>query len=255
MKLGRTLSAGLKRQSPRLLLASMAGWALLLPSDRQLILPGLCFSPGARPASGGIEGILAFNPARALLLGWLAMMLAMMPPLLTQPLAHLWHRSLTHRRARATLIFAVGYSAVWLAAGIVLTAAAILIEATTIAAETPALIAVAVAVAWQIAPFRQICLNRCHHLPRLSISGVAADLDCLHYGIALGFWCVGSCWSLMLLPLVAGELHPFVMAALSVGLVVERMAPARGARWGFELPPKIMDAFSRLRPILIGSKA
>jgi len=249
VKLGAMLSAVAKRQSPRLLLISLAGWLLLLASDRQLMLPGLCLSPSTRPLSGGIEAVFAFNPPPTLMLGWLAMMLAMMPPLLTQPMAHLWHRSLARRRSRAIAAFAVGYGAVWLAAGIVLTAMAILLKAMTAAMAMPALVAAAaLAIVWQIAPVRQICLNRCHRLPRLSVFGVAADLDCLNYGVAVGLSCAGSCWALMLMPLVAEGMQLSVMAAVSVVLIAERVAPARPARWGFAVPAVLMDAFPRLRP-------
>jgi predicted metal-binding membrane protein len=253
VKLGKMLPAVAKRQSPRLLLIGLTGWMLLLASDQQMILPGLCLSPDTRSASGGIEAILAFNPPLTLILGWLPMMLAMMPPLLTQPLAHLWHRSLARRRNRAIVAFAAGYGAVWLAAGIVLTATAMLLKAVTAATGTPALIvAAALVIVWQITPARQICLNRCHRLPRLSAFGVAADLDCLNHGVAVGVWCVGSCWAWMLMPLVAEGMHLSVMAAVSVLLMAERVAPARPARWGFAVPPMLADTFSRLRPNRVG---
>jgi len=56
------VSAVAKRQSPRLLLISLAGWLLLLASDRQLMLPGRVFHPVRGPLSGGIEAVFAFNP-------------------------------------------------------------------------------------------------------------------------------------------------------------------------------------------------
>jgi predicted metal-binding membrane protein len=248
VKLGAMLPALAKRQSPRLLLISLAGWTLLLASDRQLMLSGLCLSPSSQPLSGGIEALLAFNSPPRLMLGWLAMMLAMMPPLLTQPLAHLWHRSLARRRSRAIATFAVGYGAVWLAAGIVLTAMAILLEPIMAATGVPALVAAAaLAIVWQITPARQFCLNRCHRQARLSAVGIAADLDCLNYGIAVGLSCAGSCWAWMLMPLVAEGVQLPVMAAVTVMLMVERVAPARPARWGFAVPLVSMDAFPRLR--------
>jgi predicted metal-binding membrane protein len=177
------------------------------------------------------------------------MWLAMMAPLLSQPLAHLWHRSLARRRIRAIAIFVAGYGAVWLAAGIVLTIAAVLLESMASLTGVPAFAAaVAIAIAWQLFPGRQICLNRCHRVPRLSAFGIAADIDCLGYGFAAGVWCVGSCWALMLLPLAAGAMHLPVMAGISVVLIGERMTPPRLVRWGIALPPVLGDTLNRIWP-------
>src|SRR5262249_60348074 len=115
-----------------------------------------------------------------------------------------------------------GSGAVWLVAGVVLLAAAIATAAAANAMGVPMLLAVgAIAVGWQVTPLRQICLNRCHWLPRLSAFGFAADRDCVSFGLAHGFWCPPTCAPLMLLPIIAQQIHLPLMALLSVSLRLE----------------------------------
>jgi predicted metal-binding membrane protein len=175
----------------------------------------------------------------------------MMPPLLGEPLAHLRRRSLARRRARAISAFVAGYGAVWLAAGIILLAAAMAIAAAATAMGVPVLLAVGgIAVAWQMTPARQICLNRCHWLPRLSAFGFAADRDCVSFGLAHGFWCAATCAPLMLPPLTAPQIHLPLMALLSASLMLERMAPAQPEVWSLRLLPGQSVAVMLVRSML-----
>ena len=66
----------------------------------------------------------------ALLAGWLAMLLAMMPPLLAQPVLHVWWSSLRPRRPWALFLFGSAYTAVWMGAGAVLIPAAMALRLT-----------------------------------------------------------------------------------------------------------------------------
>ena len=229
MAIGALLIALLRRQPPALLAASVFGWIALLVLDRMLILPAICGG-----ASTGFELTLAVTPPGVLVLAWFAMLLAMMSPLLAGPIAHVRLRSFKRRRFRSLALFLTGYGAVWFAAAPLLVAAAYAIRLLAQAIALPAFVVAAVIVLiWQAAPIKQICLNRCHRLPRLSAFGPEADVDCLCYGLATGVWCVGTCWGLMLLPLVADHLHLPVMAAVAMVALIERARLARPARWGF----------------------
>jgi predicted metal-binding membrane protein len=248
MRVVTILAAIARVRFPQLLLVSLAGWWLvLLGSDRGLILPGLCSAAGGSwlmRSSQGIAAAFVFNSPTGLILPWLAMLAAMMPPLLVQQIGHLWDRSFVRRRLRAITLFVLGYGAVWMAAGFALTAAAIAIDAVseTVSLAAP-ISAVAVALLWQSTPAKQQCLNRCHRLPRLSAFGVAADFDCLHYGLTAAVWCVGACWALMLVPLLAEGMHVLAMAAVAALVLAERLAPARPARWRFPFRPHGSDRF------------
>ncbi|HEY0332078.1 MAG TPA: DUF2182 domain-containing protein [Rhodopseudomonas sp.] len=235
MKPGGVALALVRRQSPALLAASAAGWAALLAFDHAMLLPALC---GA--SAGGADRLaatLALNPPGLLMLVWIAMLLAMMPPLLTQPIAHLRQRSLARRRWRALAVFAAGYALVWCCAGAVLIASALALSLLQTVSGVPAWgFALMLALLWQFSPAKQLCLNRCHRLSRLSAFGLRAELDCLRYGAVHGVWCVGSCWALMLLPLTAGAAHLAVMAAASPALLLERTCAPRPAHWALARP-------------------
>lgn len=248
-----------KRLSAPLLLVSLAGWWMVAGLDGQAPLAEMCLSVVSAGQPGSGSGRLWAAPAfdvvtasgvPAVLLSWLAMLMAMMAPLLAQPIAHLRRRSLPRRRLPAIALFVAGYVAVWLAAGIALTALAL-----ALGTGAPAFtIAVLLALAWQAAPFKQLCLNRCHRLPRLSAFGLEADADALRYGVSHGMWCIGACWALMLLPLAAGSAHVAAMAAVTLLLLVERHRPARPPRWGVapaaRLAPPVLA-----RPVTMRSSA
>lgn len=218
--------------------ASLVGWLLLAFASEASPLDALC-----GPADGGtiahrLELALTAGAPLALVLAWLAMLLAMMPPLLAPPLLHVWHRSLTRRRLRAVALFVVGYVVVWLAAGALLGAAALVLGAMAQAGGLPrAVAAILAVVAWQATPLKQVSLNRCHSRPPLAAFGVRAEADALRYGADHGVWCVGACWAFMLVPLAAdGPLHWITMGAVTLVAVVERVRAPTAARWGAAWP-------------------
>jgi predicted metal-binding membrane protein len=174
--------------------------------------------------------------------GWL-LMLAAMAPLLTEPVRHLRVRSLARRRARVITLFVVGYLGVWLVACGALTDVAGLIART---GPAPAATALAVALAWGSTPARGRCLNRAHAHPALPAFGLAGDLAALRFGLAHGVWCVGTCWALMLLPLVViPAAAPAVMAGVALWLVVERLAGPEPPAWGLRVPAAVQVCAAR----------
>jgi len=220
--------------------ASLAGWILLAVNDSVSTSPLLCVS-GAGPAddpAGSIAALVNTAPSAARALGFALMLLAMMPPLLSGPLLHVWHRSLRRRRLRAVVEFAAGYGTVWLMAGVALMMMAVLENGIAgSAAWWPTVLAVALAIGWQASPLKQTCLNRCHGRPPLATFGFRAEADALGYGANHALWCVGACWAMMLLPLAAGgPWHLMVMLAVMVAALVERVRAPEAARWGAALP-------------------
>jgi predicted metal-binding membrane protein len=227
--LGLALPLLAKRPWPRLMAVSLSGWMVILGLGRVIVVPDICGALAGAWLDAGwwrLEIVLLLNPPVLLASSWVLMLMAMMPPLLAKPVMHLQVRSLSRCRGRAVVVFAMAYTLVWMAAGVVLLAAAAALRIAVGGGEGVALaLAAAIAVAWQIAPARRRTLERCHRLPRLSAFGLAADRDCLLYGLRLGLWCVGACWALMLLPLVGGTAHALLMAAVSVLLAVEPAPP------------------------------
>lgn len=228
-----TLLALARRLSPVLVAVSLAGWILLVALDRETPSSPLCLSYAT--LTGTMEGLLwvafAANPPSVVMLTWLAMLVAMMSPLLTQPVAQLRLRSLERSR-RAVALFVLGYFAVWMTAGFALLTAAAALGLFAGELGLPALaIAAALAVLWQAGPLRQRALNNCHHVPQISASGAEADRDCIHFGVTHGFWCAATCAPLMLLPLTSPAFHLPLMFVVSVWLVLERMLPPRRPTW------------------------
>ncbi len=241
-----------KRLPRPLLAASAGGWLLLAGQASVPSLSAFCLSTtSARGAlTGRLEATLAIASPPALMLGWLAMMLAMMSPLLGSPLRHVWRRSLTRRRGRAVLLFLSGYGLVWLAAGLLLVTGSLVLAGVAPPFGIPAVaLAALVALAWQATPLKQMALNRCHRRPPLAAFDFRAESDVLQYGASHGVWCVGSCWAWMLLPLATdGLLHGATMAAVMLLSLVERARAPRVERWAAAWPsqPQPLPALPRL---------
>jgi len=224
---------------PTLIVITMLGWGAMLLFSHELALSSLCLAAtGAWYDQGwrSLQAMLAFVSPAHIALSWLLMLTAMMTPILAGPLYHLWVRSLARRRWRAIGVFIAAYLVVWMgmAPVLVLFVALLRIAATWFSVPVGGL-AVAIALVWQASPVKQFCLNRCHWTPRLGAFGWSADADCARYGLVNGLWCVGTCWALMLVPITAVDMpmHLGLMVIIAVVMVIERLQPAKPARWRF----------------------
>jgi predicted metal-binding membrane protein len=231
---------------------SLAAWSALAFDGGGVVMPAVCSTatPWPAPLSVSFDQALMFNPPAKLASSWALMVVAMMLPLVIAPLRHVRDRSFARRRTRAMLIFVAGYLAVWMAAGFGLQAMAL---AARWAVPAPLLclgLAVVVAIAWQVSPAKQWCLNRCHRQPHLAAFGAAADRDAFGFGLTNGASCVGACWALMLLTLVVEQGHLLAMAAVTLFVFAERLeTPAPLAwRWrGAGKALRIVMAQARMR--------
>lgn len=208
--------------------------------DRALVRNGLfalttlawilaVWSPGIRAHHHAAARVFSASAAA----NWLLMLAAMMAPVLIQPFQFVRSSSFASRRMRSTLLFAAGYTVVWMFAGALM----ISLAAAQRSSRLPPFVSVAavflVAFAWQCSPAKQICLNGCHAFRPLVAFSRAADIDALVFGLTHGAWCAGSCWAWMLLPLLLSSGHLVAMAATAVLIFCERLegpAPV-GWRW------------------------
>jgi predicted metal-binding membrane protein len=163
---------------------------------------------------------------------WLLMLVAMMSPVLIQPIQFVRSSGLSRRRTRTTLLFVIGYSCVWVAAGApMLAASEWLASFGPIPGLQPA-IAVVVGIVWQCSPVKQVSLNRCHVFYELAAFGRAADVDAFRFGVTRGGWCLSSCWAFMFVPLLLPRpWHVEAMAAAAVLIVCERLDAPAPRRW------------------------
>ena len=223
-----------------IVLLSAVTWMMLLVNAGSVITVAHCpvTDSGVSPAS--FQMLLAMNPISSLATGWVVMLIAMMSPTLIAPIQHVIERSFKRRRVRSAVLFVVGYAAIWMLAGAVLVAATLLLNLAAPRSYLPALAVGIVALIWQCSPIKQRCLNRLHNHSELAAFGSAADRDALRFGITHGIWCFGSCWALMLLPMLLFEGHLVAMAVVTFVITSERLEQPRPLIWRARLRGKLM---------------
>lgn len=185
----------------------------------------------------GISPILRLG---AFVAGWVLMIVAMMLPS-SLPLLNLFRRLAAGRPDGARLItgLLLGYLAVWTLFGMVVYRADTLVHAAI--AQIPNLSAastwiaagvVAVAGVYQFTPLKHMCLEKCRSPYSFLVEhwrGRQAQ-DALRLGARHGLFCLGCCWTLMLLMFAIGGANLGWM--LLLGAV---MAAERTTRWGRHL--------------------
>jgi predicted metal-binding membrane protein len=138
-----------------------------------------------------------------------------------------------------TAAFVGGYLAVWTLAGIAA-------DLTYMAAQAigPRLHAgdgvvpviggtiVVLAGLYQFSPLKHVCLARCRSPFHMILHGWREGrLGALRMGASHGAYCLGCCWGIMAVLFVVGLMNLAWMAALSILIVAEKLAP-RGAAMG-----------------------
>jgi len=221
------------RVRKHLLLLSAMAWVLLLNGSDIARMPAHCptMSAGAMPLSASFRMLLTMNPPASLAAGWALMLVAMMPPVLMAPVLYIRLCSFAHRRARSTALFITGYAAIWMALGGVLVGIELAVKSIALPRFVPAAGVVLLALIWQFSPVKQRCLNRCHAHPNLAAFGFAADFDALSFGVTHGIWCAGSCWALMLCPMLLPHGHIAAMAGAAALIFSERLEQAMPPCW------------------------
>lgn len=179
------------------------------------------------------EGGLTLFRLAVFTAGWLLMTVAMMLPG-SLPLVNLF-RALVARRAdrpALTLCLLLGYLAVWTAFGV----AAFMGDATLHAAveRNPAVAAQAAwigvlvllaAGVYQVAPLKEMCLERCRSPYSFVVEhwrGRRPRRDAVHLGLRHGLFCVGCCWTLMLVMFAIGGVNLGWMLGLGAVMLLER---------------------------------
>jgi predicted metal-binding membrane protein len=173
--------------------------------------------------------------------GWVVMLLAMMLPT-SLPLVALFNRLVSTRpdRVRLLALLVVGYLAIWIVVGIFIYTGDSVIhfavaQSALVAEHVWALGAVTLllAGAYQFTPLKYHCLENCRspfsfitqHWRGHDEAGQAFML-----GIHHGLFCVGCCWTLMVLMFAVGVGNFGWMLVLGAIMAVEK-----NARWGRRL--------------------
>jgi predicted metal-binding membrane protein len=174
-------------------------------------------------AMGGTMGLglLAFVPL------WTLMMAAMMLPSVA-PVAVLYERSVSDNRVLRLATFAAGYIVVWGLAGI--PAFAIAAYASSVSMDHPSyvrFIAAGIFLVvglYQVSPLKDRCLGHCRSPFSLLMhyANFHGPLRDLRAGTHHALYCVGCCWALMLVLVVAGIMNLLVMVALAAVILIEK---------------------------------
>jgi len=184
---------------------------------------------------GGLDTSVAFGAA-AFTVGWTLMIVAMMLPS-SVPLVVTFGALVgrRHRPARLVGLLLVGYLLVWagfgLAAWVGDRAVHAAVEALPWLAAHPQLIIGAtllVAGLWQFSPLRDRCLDECRSPLGFVLNrwqGTSERREALLMGIAHGAFCVGCCWSLMLVMFGVGISSLTGMLVLGGLTAVEKNLP------------------------------
>jgi predicted metal-binding membrane protein len=173
----------------------------------------------------------------ALVVMWAVMMVAMMTPaaapmLLMFATVHR-RRAAEGRPAVPTAIFLLGYLAVWttysVAAALVqagLHTAALLSPAMTATSPLFAGGLLVAAGVFQWTPLKRACLAACRSPLSFLMTGWREGRGgAFAMGLRHGLYCLGCCWALMALLFVAGVMNLLWVAAIAVGVLVEKVAP------------------------------
>ncbi|HEU4919391.1 MAG TPA: DUF2182 domain-containing protein [Candidatus Limnocylindrales bacterium] len=165
--------------------------------------------------------------------GWLIMTTSMMLPT-TWPLLVTFQALVQRRRRPGVLVglLAVGYLVTWLLVGLLLHSGDRLVhglvESVGWLAAHPGLIGagtVLVAGLYQFAPIKYRCLDECRSPLGFVLNhwqGVRERREAFLLGVRHGLFCVGCCWSLMLLMFAVGMGSLAWMLLLGAGMAIEK---------------------------------
>lgn len=198
-------------------------------------------SPYARFLEHGELAHTSLTDVRTLSLmvaGWTLMCVAMMLPT-ALPLVTIF-RALVRRRVDSeelTMLLIVGYLLVWVLFGLAAHVGDWMLHRLTaqrlwlLFNPWPISVAVlAVAGIYQFTPLKYHCLDQCRSSYSFALArwhGRHPRRDALRLGMSHGLYCLGCCWSLMLLMFVVGMSNLGWMLLLSALMAAEKNLP-----WG-----------------------
>jgi hypothetical protein len=173
-----------------------------------LVLVALAWGIVVAPAGGHPEHahhtmpVPDTMPFQGEFLHWGLMVVAMMVPLMLEPLRWVAFQSYRHRRHRAMLLFLLGFLLPWMVVGIGVAGLRTLdwSHNPLLASGTFGLAAL-----WVLVPVRMQALVCCHLRLPLAPAGWKADRDCLRFSFLVGASCVGVCGLLMLACALTGH--------------------------------------------------
>ncbi|WP_411285088.1 DUF2182 domain-containing protein [Lapillicoccus sp.] len=166
------------------------------------------------------------------LLGWVAMMAAMMLPAVT-PVVRLYARAAALHRVAPTAVFTLGYLLLWCATGIpawfLWRAVSILLMNGQVGAYRASGAVLLAAGVYQLTPLKRACLRHCRS-PMGVFLGAGSDLATFSGAIRAGAtharYCLGCCIGLMVVVVAAGSMQLWWAVVIAAVIFLERNVPA-----------------------------
>jgi predicted metal-binding membrane protein len=201
----------LTREGAAILLIAAVAWVAVIGQAR------------AMSGMGGTMGLelLAFIPV------WTLMMAAMMLPSVA-PVAILYQRTVTGNRILRLTEFTAGYLVVWGLAGVPAFALATFVSSLAMDHPGSGRFAAAgiflVLGLYQLSPIKDRCLSHCRSPLSLFLqyANFRGPLRDLRVSVHHGLYCLGCCWALMLVLVVAGIMNLLVMVGLAAIILIEK---------------------------------
>ncbi len=168
---------------------------------------------------------------------WGAMMIAMMLPAMT-PIVGLFQTIARRKREQGlpftpVWVFIAGYVTLWTLTGGIGYVADITIQ--SLPGVFPALQAYGTVIGgltlvgagvYQLTPFKYLCLSQCRSpMGFLLTSWRDGTAGAFRMGLHHGAYCLGCCWSLMVVLFVVGTMNLVWMGVLSIVIFVEKIVP------------------------------
>lgn len=196
---------------------------------------------------------------------WVVMMAAMMLPS-AAPLVLLYRAAGVGGRAANTVPLVAGYLLAWAGFGALVYAAqqalgAVALSSLTLGDARPYAVAgiLAIAGVYQFTPLKQACLRQCRSpldflMHRWRGAGVFAAF---RLGVEHGVYCVGCCWGLMAVLVIAGAMSLLWVVLIALIVFMEKLMPfgERGAQLtgaGLGLVAVLVAAHPELSTLLRG---
>ena len=193
----------------------------------------LAQSRGSGVVAGPMTPGFPLGALATFVIAWLVMMAAMMLPS-AAPLVLLYRVAGPGARAINTVFLAAGYLIVWAAFGLptfaveqmVMTAAS---NGSTVGRWLPYAVAVVLAVAglYQFTPLKEACLRQCRSPLDFMVQRWhgGGPLAAIRLGVEHGAYCVGCCWGLMAVLVVAGSMSLAWVTLIALLVFVEKVLP------------------------------
>ena len=243
MEVSRTPLESLLRRDRWLVGGALAAaialcWAWVVPMGRDM------YGPMTGAAAWMMTDTWDFTHLALLFAMWVVMMAGMMLPSAAPALliyAGVIRQSPDGGRAPAhAYAFAGGYLVVWTAFSLATTVlqrwlAHALLLTPMMEPRTPVFGGALLIVAgiFQLTPWKRTCLDACRSPAEFLVHhwrpGVTGGF---YLGVANGLYCLGCCWALMMLLFAGGVMNLWYIAALTIFVLVEKLAPlgAQGGR-------------------------